>query len=381
MKRNPRKWTRRNTTGVQTTKLGPYTLQNNAKELSSTSRKTMKKWIRIRNSGALYPKKFINDTMHDWPEGSQLVLETSKSEGIDLLTIGYKYNQKKVLCFLSTKDAGHTEQGVCYEARWKDDNNNTRTRYVPHPEIVSKYFGKSNVIDSCNQSRQFDLKLEKHWLTECGYFRLCTTLFGITITDCWNGYKFHLNSTHHHKHMGILEFSKILCKDILRNSFTKTPDSNIALTISLPPPILSPDERGVQALQYVREHTTLEDNSQVSGLTITTITNNSSTSIPESRLQNVVNSDLLREAHEKHRLVIVTETESHKVKDHNGNIRVGKRLKRGYCMIDNFHKNTVWFCPECVPKIGAKRAWCCNYRVNFMCNKNHLKGIEREMYQ
>ena len=78
--------------------------------------------------------------------------------------------------------AGHTEPGHCYKAKWKDDNGNTMTRDVAHPQVISKYFANSNVIDVFNQARQFDLRLEKHWVTEDGYFRLITTLFGIVIT-------------------------------------------------------------------------------------------------------------------------------------------------------------------------------------------------------
>ena len=85
------------------------------------------------------------------------------------------------LCFQHLP--GHTEEGKPYVAKWKDAHNNTRTRNVPHPDMISKYFGSSNVVDLFNQSRQFDLKLEKHWVTEDGYFRLITSLFGIVVTD------------------------------------------------------------------------------------------------------------------------------------------------------------------------------------------------------
>ena len=125
--------------------------------------------------------------MKNWPPGSHLVLETT-CEGVDVVACGYKYNKRKVCCFVFTKGAGHTQEGKPYVAKWKDDNNNTRTRNVPRPDVISKYFGHSNVVDLFNQSRQFDLKLEKHWVTEDGYFRLLTSLFGIVVTDCWKSY-------------------------------------------------------------------------------------------------------------------------------------------------------------------------------------------------
>jgi len=77
------------------------------------------------------------------------------------------------------------------------------------------------VIDVLNQSRQSDLKLEKHWITQDGYFRLATTLLGITVTDAWRGYQWHLDKTHRHKELSIVEFADILAFDCFENQFSK----------------------------------------------------------------------------------------------------------------------------------------------------------------
>ena len=63
--------------------------------------------------------------MKEWPAGSHLVLEATTDVNMKLLAVGYKYNKGKVTCFIATAGAGHTEAGVSYEARWKDDNLNT----------------------------------------------------------------------------------------------------------------------------------------------------------------------------------------------------------------------------------------------------------------
>ena len=34
------------------------------------------------------------------------------------MAIGYKYNKRKVLSFVATATAGHTEPGKAYRARW-----------------------------------------------------------------------------------------------------------------------------------------------------------------------------------------------------------------------------------------------------------------------
>ena len=70
----------------------------------------------IKTSHRRYPKKWLEETMSDWPGGSHIVLETVCDE-VPLLAVGYKYNKRKVLCFIATKGAGHTEPGVSYEAK------------------------------------------------------------------------------------------------------------------------------------------------------------------------------------------------------------------------------------------------------------------------
>ena len=123
--------------------------------------------------------------MKDWPAGSHLVMETKTVNNIGLLAIGYKYNQRKVLSFLATKGVGHTEPGKAYKARWKDEHNNTQLREISRPSICSTYFEHCNAIDVHNQIQQFDLHLEKQWITNDGYFRIATAVFGMTIVDMW----------------------------------------------------------------------------------------------------------------------------------------------------------------------------------------------------
>ena len=86
----------------------------------------------------------------------------------------------------------------------------------------------SNIIDVGNQSRQSDLKLEKHWVTIDGYFRNTITLFGINVVDSWKGYKFHLGHTHRHKEIDIIQYTKLLIEDMLNNNFNKQPQQELA---------------------------------------------------------------------------------------------------------------------------------------------------------
>ena len=87
---------------------------------------------------------------------------TTEKTGTALVIIGYKYNKKKVLTFVTTRGAGSTEKGEPYEARFPDKYGNLCVRHVARPDCVSNFFKYSNKVDLHNKSRQFDLALEKN---------------------------------------------------------------------------------------------------------------------------------------------------------------------------------------------------------------------------
>ena len=117
--------------------------------------------LQIKTATSGYPKKFLDDTMLNWPGGSHLVLRAT-IDGANLYAVGYKYSSKKNLCFVFTKGASHMEPGEPYLASWKDENRNLRFQNVPCPECCAKYFKHSNTIDVINQLCQSNLALEEH---------------------------------------------------------------------------------------------------------------------------------------------------------------------------------------------------------------------------
>ena len=123
--------------------------------------------------------------MNKWPSGAYLVLECKAPEtGVDLVALGYKYNSRKVMCFILTKNAGSTAPGLKpYIAKFPDQHGNVRERRVQRPAILGEYFDSSDVIDSHNHCRQFRLALERLWLTKNPWFRLDCTFIGMTVID------------------------------------------------------------------------------------------------------------------------------------------------------------------------------------------------------
>ena len=58
-------------------------------------------------------------------------------------------------------------------------------RRVDRPQVISAFFRDANGVDRHNHVRQFELALEKKWVTHNPWFRLATTLVGIAVTDTW----------------------------------------------------------------------------------------------------------------------------------------------------------------------------------------------------
>ena len=84
------------------------------------------------------------------------------------------------------------------------------------------------------------MKVRQNWLagrngrnliTNDGFFPNATTLFGLTVSDCWKAYCYHLPPNHRHKKMKIMDFVKILCCDMLENEFSNDIESSEALVI------------------------------------------------------------------------------------------------------------------------------------------------------
>ena len=75
--------------------------------------------------------------------------------------------------------------------KFPKEHGNVGVRHVDRPDVISKYFKDSNVVDRHNQVRQFKLRIEKGWVTLNPYFRLFTTVLGIHVADCWKLAHYH----------------------------------------------------------------------------------------------------------------------------------------------------------------------------------------------
>lgn len=88
-------------------------------------------------------------------------------------------------------------------------------RFVARPQVISDYFGVSNNIDTHNHLRQFELALEKKWVTTDPYFRIVTTVFGFNNTDAYLLSDYHGLLGSHHKRPSIVEFTSALSYQLM----------------------------------------------------------------------------------------------------------------------------------------------------------------------
>lgn len=195
----------------------------------------------VKTAHRFFPKEEIEREMEKWPGGTSLVLEAKGLTGTPLVAIGYKYNSRKVLCFVASKNAGSTKMtGTPYKARWRDSHGNQHSRAIKRPDLLARYFEGSNLIDSHNHARQYELRLEKHWVTTNCWFRLVTTLIGMTVVDCWKSLRHAMRNQVIVKlgfpEMSVTEFADSLAFELLHQKF----DESIPV-----PTALSPLESGV----------------------------------------------------------------------------------------------------------------------------------------
>jgi hypothetical protein len=129
--------------------------------------------------------------------------------------------------FLGSWDSGSSTPGPPYIAKWPDEYGNIKQRSVPRPEIVGKYFGVSNKIDTHNQLRQHELALEELWLTQDCWFRLDTTFVGMTVTDAFQLARYAASTGCEVKRMGIKDFAFRTCYDMFTRKTSEEPISQI----------------------------------------------------------------------------------------------------------------------------------------------------------
>ena len=141
--------------------------------------------------------------------------------GILLLAIGYKYNFRKVLGFISIEGAGINEPGDPYLSCFPDIYYNVDVLPAVFPHFLGRYFNACNAIDNKNRMNQPNIALVKYWVTQSVYFRLATTVaLGMGVTDGKLLLCHGISQDSDYKNISTLEYNDRTIYDCFNNPFT-----------------------------------------------------------------------------------------------------------------------------------------------------------------
>ena len=90
-----------------------------------------------KNTKVLF-KEIIENLTNDWPGSSYFVLRSKPMVPRDrpLIAIGYKYNARKVTCFIVTDNAGITNTVIPYLSKYPDQFTNVSILPVARPLVM-----------------------------------------------------------------------------------------------------------------------------------------------------------------------------------------------------------------------------------------------------
>ena len=221
--------------------------------------------LAIKNGSGGIPKKHFENLMKSFPAGSYMVCEaeiTYEGQRMTIIYVAYKYNNKKVLHFVQTKNAGSTvpDPNRPYHARFKDPNGNMSRRDIPRPAVLSDYFQSSPAIDVHNQMRQGSLALEEAWVTQDPWFRINTTLIGMTVVDTKLGIQYHVGEKHPLANLTTVQFAGVIVEAILAMPLSDEVRPAISTAICIPDTICV-GEQGPMSL--------ITTDTALSGITVT----------------------------------------------------------------------------------------------------------------
>ena len=113
----------------------------------------------VKTNHSFTPLKKMETIMAKWPRGSYLVLEAEEDENgepMGTVFVGYRYNNKKTLYFIMSKEFGSTvpDPSRPYYVQFRNQYRQLDVLPIARPACISDYFEKSNVIDTHNQLRQ-----------------------------------------------------------------------------------------------------------------------------------------------------------------------------------------------------------------------------------
>jgi len=174
----------------------------------------------VKNNTNLFPMAVLNEVLkarHSRQAGHWVVMTATINE-INVRAIAYAWSQKGVSYFVTT--CGKTTASPFkYECKFEDEWGNADFKEIPRPDIVHFFYEYAPLIDEHNKARQAVIALEKRWPTRNPWFRLLTTVVGISIVDMYRVYRHNMlkiegNNQRDVDGLQVITFSDWLCGNL-----------------------------------------------------------------------------------------------------------------------------------------------------------------------
>ena len=149
----------------------------------------------VKRSHKKFSKNQLEVLVKEWLGGASFALEgvtppSAPGEArLQLLAIRCKHESRKVLSFVSTKEASPTTNGITCQAKWTNERRNARACPVECPEVISCCFQHLDVVNSHDHAQPALLGPQKKRATLNCWFRLDCTFIGVAPTDSWKAFK------------------------------------------------------------------------------------------------------------------------------------------------------------------------------------------------
>ena len=132
-----------------------------------------------------FPKQVLHKILMTryprYPAGHHVVMKATIS-GVDLFVLAYAYSNQGVTTMVSSSGTTIRHEKD-YRSNIVDDYGNVTFKEIPRPCVAHFLYELLPLIDNHNKDRQSLLALEDCWPTKNPWFRLTTTLVGMSIVD------------------------------------------------------------------------------------------------------------------------------------------------------------------------------------------------------
>ena len=187
-------------------------------------RKSVDSTFIIKNNRSLFPMQALYAMLkarHTKPIG-HWVVATSEIHGVKLVAIAYAWSARGVSYFVTT--AGNTAPAeALYKSYFEDDWGNVGFKELQRPEICDYLYERLPIIDELNKQRQSYLAIEKSWPTKCCWFRLLTTMIGMSVVDMHSCFEYQNNGrTGRQANLQVRQFSDRICKGLKKRDVRVT---------------------------------------------------------------------------------------------------------------------------------------------------------------